>query len=157
MKIFYGDFRKRVLVEDEKTERNSRIITGIQVAWMIYDHLKISDTDGTAPGPPSPPHPLSHHSTLRGSEQTRLWANLQEPAKEVVRMCNPQDFEDARRVERLLRILGERPLASTPVPDACKKIQAYDQIRCWSREVIVKGYNPAPATIWDPFDLLKCT
>ena len=29
----------------------------------------------------------------------RLWANLQGPAKEVVRMCKPQDFEDARGVE----------------------------------------------------------
>ena len=59
----------------------------------------------------------------------RLWANLQGPAKEVVRMCKPQDFEDARGVERLLRILRESPLASMPVPDAYKKIQAYDQIR----------------------------
>ena len=41
----------------------------------------------------------------------RLWANLQGPAKEVVRMCKPQDFEDAREVERLLRILRESPLA----------------------------------------------
>ena len=37
----------------------------------------------------------------------RLWANLQGPAKEVVGMCKPQDFEDARGVERLLRILRE--------------------------------------------------
>ena len=59
----------------------------------------------------------------------RLWDNLQGPAKEVVRMCKPQDFEDARGVERLLRILRESPLASMPVPDAYKKIQAYDQIR----------------------------
>ena len=28
----------------------------------------------------------------------RLWANLQGPAKEVVRMCKPQDFEDVRGV-----------------------------------------------------------
>ena len=48
----------------------------------------------------------------------RLWANLQGRAKEVVRMCKPQDFEDARGVERLLRILRESPLASMPVPDA---------------------------------------
>ena len=39
-------------MEDQKTQRNSTFITGMQVAWMIYDHLKISDTDGTAPGPP---------------------------------------------------------------------------------------------------------
>ena len=48
----------------------------------------------------------------------RLWANLQGPAKEVVRMCKPQDFEDARGVERLLRILREalshRCLCLTP-------------------------------------------
>ena len=66
----------------------------------------------------------------------RLWANLQGPAKEVVRMCKPQDFEDARGVERLLRILRESPLASMPVPDAYKKIQAYDQIRRRTGEVI---------------------
>ena len=68
----------------------------------------------------------------------RLWANLQGPAKEVVRMCRPQDFEDARGVERLLRILRESPLASMPVPDAYKKIQAYDQIRRRQGKVI--GY-----------------
>ena len=66
----------------------------------------------------------------------RLWANLQGPAKEVVRMCKPQDFEDARGVERLLRILRESTLASMPVPDAYKKIQAYDQIRRRLGEVI---------------------
>ena len=66
----------------------------------------------------------------------RLWANLQGLAKEVVRMCKPQDFEDARGIERLLRILRDSPLASMPVPDAYKKIQAYDQIRRRPREVI---------------------
>ena len=37
--------------------------------------------------------------------------------------------EDARGVERLLSILRDSPLASMLVPDAYKKIQAYDQIR----------------------------
>ena len=66
----------------------------------------------------------------------RLWANLQGPAQEVVRMCNPQDFADARGVERLLRILRESPLPLMPVPDAHKKIQTYDQIRRRPGEVI---------------------
>ena len=66
----------------------------------------------------------------------RLWANLQGPAKEVVQMCKPQDFEDARGVERLLRILRESPLASMPVPDAYKKIQAFDQIGRRPGEII---------------------
>ena len=51
-------------------------------------------------------------------------------------MCKPQDFEDARGVERFLRILRESHLASMPVPDAYKKIQAYDQIRRRPGEVI---------------------
>ena len=48
----------------------------------------------------------------------RLWANLQGPAKGVARTCKPQDFEDARGVERLLSILRDSPLALMPVPDA---------------------------------------
>ena len=59
----------------------------------------------------------------------RLWANLQGPAKEVVRMCKPQDFEDARGVEGFLRVFRESPLVSMPVPDAYKKVLAYDQTR----------------------------
>ena len=55
----------------------------------------------------------------------RLWASLQGPAK-----------EDARGVERLLRTLRDSPLASMPVPDAYKKIQAYGQIRRRPGEVI---------------------
>ena len=51
-------------------------------------------------------------------------------------MCKPLDFEDARGVERLLRILRDTPLASIPVPEAYKKIQAYDQIRRRPGEVI---------------------
>ena len=35
----------------------------------------------------------------------RLWANLLGLAKEVARACKPQDFDDSRCVERLLRIL----------------------------------------------------
>ena len=82
---------------------------------------------------------LCFRAGLKPGEQervvARLWANLQGPAKEVVRMCKPQDFEDARGVERLLRVLRESPLASMPVPDAYQKIQAYDQIRRRPREV----------------------
>ena len=83
---------------------------------------------------------LWFRSGLKLGEQeravARLWGNLQGPAKEVVRMCKPQDFEDARGVERLLRILREGPLASMPVSDAYKKIQAHGQIRRRPREVI---------------------
>ena len=45
-----------------------------------------------------------------------------------VRACKPQDFEDARGVGRLLRILRESLLAVMPVPSACKQIPAHNQI-----------------------------
>ena len=66
----------------------------------------------------------------------RLWANLQGPAKEMVRTCKPQDSEDAHGFMRLLSILRDSPLSSMPVPDAIKKIHAYDQIRRRPSEVI---------------------
>ena len=67
---------------------------------------------------------------------TRQWANVQGRANEVVRMCKPQDVEDALRVDRLLHILWDSPLAQMPVLGASKKIQAYDQIRRRPGEVI---------------------
>ena len=39
------DFWKRVFNEKEK-HRKSMFLTGRQVAWMICEHVKISDTDG---------------------------------------------------------------------------------------------------------------
>ena len=75
--------------------------------------------------------PLWFRAGLKPGEQERavdrLWANLQGPAREVVRRCRPQDFEDAREAERLLSILQDSPLAWMQVPDAYKKKQAYDK------------------------------
>ena len=50
-------------------------------------------------------------------------------------MCKPQDFEDARGVERLLSYHA-RKLSRIAVLDANKKIQAYDQNKRRSGEVI---------------------
>ena len=41
-----GDVRKRVLNEEERAHRQSMLLTRRQVAWMICEHVKISDTDG---------------------------------------------------------------------------------------------------------------
>ena len=48
MKILHGHFRTRVLNEKKKKHRRSQgYLTGRQIACLIYEHLKISDTDGT--------------------------------------------------------------------------------------------------------------
>ena len=111
------------------TQYGLRHIIGVPV-WN-GDILTLRDYETAA---------LWFRAGLKPGEQeravARLWANLQGPAKEVVRVCEPQDFEDARGVVRLLRILRESPLASMPVPDAYKKIQAYDQIRRRPGEVV---------------------
>ena len=79
-----------------------RHITGVPV-WN-GDILTLRDYETAA---------LWFRAGLKLGEQeravARLWANLQGPAKEVVRMCKPQDFEDARRVERPLRYLARKP------------------------------------------------
>ena len=106
-----------------------RHVTGVSV-WN-GDILTLRDYETAA---------LWWRAGLKPGEQeravTRLWANLQGPAKEMVRMCKPQDVEDARGVDRLLRILRDSPLAQMPVLGASKKIQAYDQIRRRPGEVI---------------------
>ena len=46
-KILNGDFEKRVLIEEDISQEKSRqSLTGRQIAWMIYDHFKLTDTDG---------------------------------------------------------------------------------------------------------------
>ena len=75
--------------------------------------------------------------TLRDYETAALWfraglkprnvlwlvcgQTCKKPAREVVRTCRHQDFEDARGVERLLRILRESPPASMPVLTPTRK------------------------------------
>ena len=47
MKFIRGGFRKIVLSKEEEPQLHSMFLTGRQVAWMIYDHFKISDMNGT--------------------------------------------------------------------------------------------------------------
>ena len=77
---------------------------------------------------------------LKPGEQeraARLWANLQGPAKEVVRTCRPQEFENARGVERLFDILRDtalshRCLCLTHSPK-CTSRRATDG-SCWNKK-----------------------
>ena len=45
MKILYRG-RSQEFTWKRRANQNSRFITGRQFAWMVFDHLKISDTDG---------------------------------------------------------------------------------------------------------------
>ena len=47
MKILHWDFRRRIFIEEERAQQNSRFMTGRQIACMIYDHFRISDVNGT--------------------------------------------------------------------------------------------------------------
>ena len=35
------------IIQEEEAQHHSRFLTGRQVAWMIFDHLRISDTEKT--------------------------------------------------------------------------------------------------------------
>ena len=69
--------------------------------WTLRDHQRAA---------------LWYRAGLKPREQdramARLWAKLQGPAKEVVRVCKAQDIEDARGVERLRRIFREPSIAA---------------------------------------------
>ena len=88
------------------------------VPFWNGDMLTLRDSETAA---------LWFRAGLKPGEQeravARLWADLQGPAKEVVRMRKPQDFENARRVERLLRILRDSPLAAMPVPGEAAELE----------------------------------
>ena len=40
-----GDFKRRVFIQEEAAQKEKRFLTGTQVVWMIYESVKVSDTD----------------------------------------------------------------------------------------------------------------
>ena len=44
-KIINGDFKGRVFIQGEAAQKEKRSLTGRQVAWMIFEYFKVSDTD----------------------------------------------------------------------------------------------------------------
>ena len=44
-KIINGEFRRRVFTVEEAAQKEKRLLTGMQVAWMIYEYFEVSDTD----------------------------------------------------------------------------------------------------------------
>ena len=82
MNIFNEDFRNKAFKEEATAQQQSRFLTKRQIAWMIFDHFKISDTDGTVLGPLRPRESraqkrqsavLEIHSGTKGSSR---WASI---------------------------------------------------------------------------------
>ena len=44
-KIINGDFKRRVFIQEEAAQKEKRCPMGRQVAWMICEYFKFSDTD----------------------------------------------------------------------------------------------------------------
>ena len=44
-KFINGDLTRRVFIEEESAQREKCFLMGRQVAWMIYEYFKVSDTD----------------------------------------------------------------------------------------------------------------
>ena len=47
-KIINGDFKRRVFIGEEAERKDRRFLTGRQVAWMICEHVKVSDKGDSA-------------------------------------------------------------------------------------------------------------
>ena len=65
----------------------------------------------------------------RKQSASRVWAKLTGPAKAVVRHLNPDDFETADGLTKLVEILRTSPLQQLPVPDLFKRLDAWHYIR----------------------------
>ena len=44
-KVINADFNRRVFIQEEAAQKEKRIFLGRQVAWMIYEYFKVSDTN----------------------------------------------------------------------------------------------------------------
>ena len=44
-KTINGDFKRRVLFQEQAALKEKRFVTEKQVAWMIYEYFKVSDSD----------------------------------------------------------------------------------------------------------------
>ena len=44
----WRDFERRVLIQEDAARKEKSFPTGRQVAWMIFEHLKVGDTDESA-------------------------------------------------------------------------------------------------------------
>ena len=44
--ILHGDFLRRVNLLDEEYQKKGRLMTGRQVAYMIYEHFRMSEVEG---------------------------------------------------------------------------------------------------------------
>ena len=43
--VMHGEFKRKVQLLNEKASDQGKHVSGRQILWMIYDHLKIADTD----------------------------------------------------------------------------------------------------------------
>ena len=78
--------------------------------------------------------------SLKESEQkqaaSKVWQRLTGVAKSVVRHLDPDKFEDAEGLDRLLEVLRRSPLQSLPVPDSFARLEAWNGLRRFDRESV---------------------
>ena len=48
--IINGDFKRRVIIQEEAAQKEKRFLTERQVAWMIYEYFKVSDRNKSVLG-----------------------------------------------------------------------------------------------------------
>ena len=66
----------------------------------------------------------------------RIWAKRSGAAKSVVRHLEPQDFDSAQGVSKLLTILRESPLQTLPIPDSFSRLERWSSLRRQHGETI---------------------
>ena len=83
-----------------------------------------------------------YEKSLKESERRqaapRIWSRLHGAAKAVVRHLNPDEYETAGGLQKLLQVLRDSPLQQLPVPDSFSRLEKWNSLRRRDGETIAE-------------------
>ena len=108
MNIFNEDFRNKAFKEEATAQQQSRFLTKRQIAWIVFDHFKISDTDGTVLVPlrPRGSRAQKRQSAVLGIHKwdERIILMSKYPDEETVKNLCFEQFERSEPLSQLLAL-----------------------------------------------------
>ena len=108
LKICHGLFQKKVLFEDEKFQKKHDVtLTGRQIAWMIYHHFKISETELQALDETDLMSLTLQRDNLRAFDQAwdEILLNIEEEPKEkMLELLYRTQLEQSSEIQNALAL-----------------------------------------------------
>ena len=101
MNTLNGDFRNKAFKEVATAQLQSKFLSWRPTAIMMFDHYKISDTDGRVVGHLRPPevHPAQKHSPL-----IQKWDEGIIAMRKILENLDLEQFEKSELLKQLLAL-----------------------------------------------------